>query len=143
MRTIKSILAVLFLFSSIQLVSAQDMKAEKYENPKWVQMVYVKFKPMKKGAAMKVVEEYFAKADANAGIDPPTVYHFATGEYDMMVVWDMKEGVETLNYEMTPDDVKWMKEMAKLAGGQDKAMGKMEEFYSYVADWKTAMARKE
>lgn len=92
---------------------------------------------------MNIIEEYFAKADENAGIDPPTAYHLVTGKYDMLVIWKMKEGVETLNYEMTPDDVKWMKEMAKIAGGQDKAMSKLEEFYSYVEDWETSIARKE
>lgn len=143
MRSLKSLLALIFIVSGMHLASAQEMTAKKYENPTWVHMVYIKFKPMKKGPAMKVVDEYFAKADQNAGIDPPTVYHFVTGQYDMMVVWEMPEGVETLNYEMTPDDVKWMEEMSKLAGGQDKAMSKMEEFYSYVEDWKTSIARKE
>lgn len=143
MKSLKILLAGLFLMSTMQFASAQEMTAKKYENPNWVHMVYIKYKPMKKSPAMSVVEEYFVKADQNAGINPPTVYHFATGKYDMLVVWEMKEGVETLNYEMTPDDVKWMQEMAKIAGGQDKAMSKMEEFYSYVEDWETSIARKE
>lgn len=143
MKSLKILLAGLFLMSAMQYASAQEMTAKKYENPNWVQMVYVKFKPMKKDPAMKVVEEYFVKADQNAGLNPPTVYHFATGNYDMLVVWEMKEGVETLNYEMTPDDVKWMQEMSKIAGGQDKAMSKLEEFYSYVDKWETSIARKE
>ena len=143
MKILKTLLAIVFLFGAMNLASSQEMSAKKYDNPTWVNMVYIKFKPMKKGSAMELIEQYFAKADENAGIDPPTAYHFATGNYDMLVIWEMKEGVETLNYEMTPDDVKWMKEMAKLTGGQDKAMAKLEEFYSYVEDWETSLARKE
>ncbi len=143
MKTIKSLLLVAVFLCAIPFASAQDMEAKKYDDPTWVNMVYIKFKPMKKGPALDIVEEYFAKADENAGIDPPTAYHLATGKYDMLVIWEMPEGVETLNYEMTPDDVKWMEEMAKLAGGQGEAMSKMEEFYSYVEDWETSIARKD
>lgn len=143
MRILKTLLVLLFLFSGMNLATGQEMSAKKYDNPKWVKMAYVKFKPMKKGPAMEIVGKYFMKADQAAGIKPPTVYHFATGQYDMLVVWEMEEGVETLNYEMTPDDIKWMGEMAKLTGGQDKSMAKLEEFYSYVEDWETSLARKE
>lgn len=143
MKSLKTLLAIVFLISGMNLVNAQEMSAKKYEDPTWVNMVYVKFKPMKKGPAMEIIENYFSKADENAGIDAPTAYHLAFGKYDMLVIWELEEGVETLNYEMTPDDVKWMKEMAKLTGGQDKAMAKLEEFYSYVEDWETSLARKE
>ncbi|MDX1545055.1 MAG: hypothetical protein R3214_14025 [Christiangramia sp.] len=143
MRTIRTILALLFLFCSIQLVTAQAMKAEKYDNPQWVSMSYIKFKPMKQDAAMEIIENYFAKADQDAGIEAPTVYHFATGRYDMLVVWNMTEGVETLNYKTTPEDAKWMNSMAKIAGGPDKAMAKVEEFMTYVEEWENTLARKE
>ncbi|GAA4314368.1 hypothetical protein GCM10023164_09930 [Christiangramia aestuarii] len=122
---------------------AQEMKAEKYENPEWVSIAYIKFKPMKKDPAMNIIENYFAKADQDAGIDAPTAYHLAYGDYDMMVIWDMKDGIETLNWKTTPDDVKWMKSMGKIAGGQDKAMAKLEEFMSYVETWDNTLARKE
>ena len=113
----KSTLAVLVFLIAGNFGFAQEMKAEKYENPEWVSISYIKFKPMKKDAAMGIVENYFVKADQDAGIDPPVTYHLSYSDYDMMVIWDMKDGVETLNYKMTPDDVEWMKSMAKIAGG--------------------------
>ncbi|TBW30226.1 hypothetical protein [Gramella sp. KN1008] len=143
MRSLKSLLALIFVVSGMHLMNAQEMTAKKYDNPNWVQMVYIKFKPMKKDPAMGIIQEYFAQADKNAGIEAPTVYHFVTGDYDMLVVWEMEEGIETLNYEMTPNDAKWMNEMAKLAGGQDKAMAKMNEFFNYVEAWNNSLARKE
>ncbi len=143
MKAIKSVLAVVVFLIGAHYSFGQEMKAEKYENPEWVSIAYIKFKPMKKDAAMSIVENYFAKADQDAGIKAPTAYHLSYGEYDMMVIWEMKEGVEMLNYKMTPDDVKWMKSMAKVAGGQDKAMEKMNEFSSYVEKWDNSLARRE
>lgn len=143
MKIFKATLAVLVFLIAGNLSYAQELKAEKYENPEWVSISYIKFKPMKKDAAMNIVENYFVKADEDAGIDPPTTYHFNFGKYDMMVIWEMEEGLETLNYKMTPGDVKWMKSMAKVAGGQDKAMAKLDEFMSYVEVWENMMARKE
>ena len=143
MKAIKTIFAVTVFLVATSFSFGQEMKAEKYENPQWVSISYIKFKPMKKDPAMGIIENYFAKADQDAGIDPPTTYHLSYSDYDMMVIWDMKDGLETLNYKMTPDDVEWMKSMAKIAGGEDKAMAKLEEFMSYVDDWKNTMARKE
>jgi hypothetical protein len=135
-------LAIAFLFSS-QLLSAQEMKAKKMDNPVWVRMAFVKFEPGKMDKAQKIIKDYFSKADENAGIATPTTYNMSTGDYDMVVVWELEEGIETLNYEMSPNDVKWIGEMSTLAGSQEKAMEKLDEFYSYLVDWKTEIARKE
>ncbi|MCP9198601.1 hypothetical protein MKO06_01695 [Gramella sp. GC03-9] len=143
MKCFKHLLPVLFLVISIQVGSAQEMKAEKYDNPQWVRISYIKFSPMKKDPAMEIINNYFAKADEDAGIAAPTTYHFPFGEYDMMVIWEIRDGIEELNYKMTPEDAEWMKSMAKIAGGQDKAMAKFEEFTSYIEDWKNTIARKE
>lgn len=59
------------------------------------------------------------------------------------MVWELKEGVDALNYEMSPDDVKWFAELGKLTGGMDKANEKMNEFFSYVKSWKTELALKK
>ncbi|HKJ48996.1 MAG TPA: hypothetical protein VJ973_07895 [Christiangramia sp.] len=143
MNAIKTFFAIAVFLMAGSYSFGQEMKAEKYDNPEWVSIAYIKFKPMKKDPAMSIIENYFAKADQDAGIKAPTAYHLSYGEYDMMVIWEMEEGVEMLNYKMTPDDVKWMNSMAKVAGGQDKAMEKIEEFSAYVEKWDTSLARKE
>ncbi|WP_010229674.1 hypothetical protein [Gillisia marina] len=143
MRKFKYFFLAIAIFFSGQLLSAQEIKAKKIENPVWVKMVFIKFQPGKMDKAKTLIKDYFAKADQNAGIPAPNAYHMTTGTYDMVVIWEMEEGLETLNYEMTPNDVKWMGEMSKLAGSQDMAMKKLDEFYSYLEDWKTEIARKE
>ncbi|MAN59128.1 MAG: hypothetical protein CMC08_04750, partial [Flavobacteriaceae bacterium] len=72
----------------------------------------------------------------------PMSFEMATGEYDMMVAFPMDQGIESLNYEMSPTDIQWMTEMSKIAGGQEKAMAKLQEFYSYVDKMDSNLARR-
>ena len=50
----------------------------------------------------------------------------------MMVVWDMKGGIEEMNWETSPNDIKWMTAMNDIAGGSDKAKMIMDEFSSLI-----------
>ena len=143
MRTIGFLSAVLFLFFSVQQVEAQEVKATKLENPEWVQVNYVRFLPGKREMAEKIIMEYFMKADNQAGNPEPTSFRMITGDYDYILIWDLPEGLETLNYQVNPEDAKWMNEMIKLTGGQEQAGQKMNEFFDYVEVWKTELARKE
>ncbi len=133
--------AFIVLFLSFQL-SAQDMQAKKHENTNWNVVTFVKFNPGEKDAAVKIIDDNFAKADQNAGISPPVVaIDMATGDYDYIIIWKLKEGVESLNWEMSPDDVKWFGELGKMLGGADKAQSKIQEFYAHVESWKTEIGR--
>lgn len=140
-HTITLFVVVILFFNSNVL--AQEMKVSKHENPEWVRIAYVKFKPMMKDKAKSIINDYFMKAGQNSGGLQPTSYDLASGEYDMLVIFPMEKGIETLNYKMTEDDVKWMSEMSNLTGGPDKAMAKMQEFYSYVAKMDSDIAMKE
>ncbi|MFD1094987.1 hypothetical protein [Salegentibacter chungangensis] len=143
MKTMKiTLILAAFLFCG-QGLFAQEMGPKKYENPNWIYVSFIKFHPGKKDKAVKIIDDYFAKADANAGISPPTVLNMTTGDFDFVVVWKLEEGIETLNYEISPDDAKWYAEMGKLAGGMDKAEEVMQEFFSYVEMWKTEIGRME
>lgn len=142
MRQFKYFFLVIAILFSSQLLSAQEMKAKKIDNPVWVKMAFIKFHPGKMDKAKTIINDYFSKADKNAGITAPTAYSMTTGSYDMVVIWELEEGIETLNYEISPNDVKWIGELSNLTGGQDKAMEKLDEFYTYLSDWKTEIARK-
>lgn len=141
MRKLMILTLMFFLATNFTTLTAQELEAKKYEDPTWVRIVQLKFKPMKMEPAMEIINDYFDKADQNAGIKSPTAYHLVSGNYDMLVIWELEEGIETLNYEMSPDDVRWMTEMGKLTGGMEQTMTKLEEFYSYVDGWETELAR--
>lgn len=134
---------LIVLFINFNL-SAQDMQAKKLENPNWNIITFVKFKPGHKDAAVKIIHDYFVKADQNAGIDPPVIaLDMATGEYDYVISWKLKEGTDALNWEMSPEDVKWFGELGKMLGGADKAQAKVQEFFDHVDIWKTELGRNE
>lgn len=142
MRLPKILLSgLIVLFINFNL-SAQDMQAKKYDNTNWHSITFVKFKPGEKDAGIKIIEDYFAKADQNAGIDPPAiVLNMATGEYDYIIAWKMKEGLDMMNWETSPEDIKWYGEMGKMLGGIDKAEAKLKEFFSHVESWKSELGR--
>ena len=120
-------------FASTVVCAQQDIKAKKFDNPQWKKVEFLKFKADKYSRAKEIIKDYYAKAAQKAGTPNPSLYvDLMTGEWDMMVVWDMKEGIEEMNWEMSPDDVKWMTAMNDLAGGAAKAKAIMDEFSSLI-----------
>ena len=103
MKTIQILCIVLFLFSSVQQVEAQEVTAKRLDNPEWVQVTFLKFIPGKREMAEKIISDYFMKADQNAGIKAPISLRMLTGEYDYILVWDLSEGLETFNYQISPE----------------------------------------
>src|SRR6476619_3780985 len=102
--------ALIVLFSSlISANSRAQMQAKKYDNPKWKSITFIQFKEGKMDRAKEIISNYFEKAAAKAGTPTPSmVSELVTGEWNMMVVWDMKGGLDALNWQTSPDDVKWM-----------------------------------
>lgn len=121
---------ILFLFTSTG-VFAQEMKAKKFDNPQWKRIVFVKFKPDKYPRAKEIIQNYFVKAAVKSATPVPSLYtDIMSGEWDVMFVWDMKEGIEEMNWEISPNDVKAMTALKEVAGGADKAKAILDEFSS-------------
>jgi hypothetical protein len=62
-----------------------------------------------------------------------------TGEWDMMVLWEMD--VSDLEWEVSPDGLKWYQAFIEIAGGEEKANEIEEEFGTLVARSSSQMAR--
>ena len=116
-------------------VNAQDEATpKKYENVSWKTVVYVDYRPGKQQRAMEIISDYFAKASVNAGTpQPETVIDMSTGGWDLIIIWNMKDGVESLNWEVSPDDIVWRKALNEIAGSADKAQEILDEYSSLVA----------
>lgn len=111
---------------------AQDLpKAKKMENLTWHQVVMVKYKPGKMSEAKKLINDHFMKAGIEAGTAGPEIMEFKTGEWDMMMVWTMKD-LSDMEWEVHPDDEKWWAAMAAQEGGADKAMQVMQQYMNLV-----------
>jgi hypothetical protein len=116
---------------TIQL-SAQERKAKKYDKPVWKNIVMVDYHSGKMDRALDIIDNHFKKAAKQAGTTTPMRMVMQTGEYDVLLIWDMKDGIESMNWERSPDSVKWWAALSELEGGADKAQALMDEYQSLI-----------
>ncbi|MBL7472677.1 hypothetical protein [Robertkochia sediminum] len=141
MRSLSCLLAALFTVLFFTNATAQE--AEKYENPEWYSFVYVDYHPGMMGEARNIIDNYFKKASAQAGTPIPVMeISLAAGEYDMLIVWKMEDGVEGMNWKTSPSQVKWRAAMNELAGGEDQAKEIMENYRKCIRSSSSNMGRK-
>jgi hypothetical protein len=128
-------LTITFIFLVFVMASAnaQEMKAKKLDNPQWKTVGFIKFKSGKSDRGREIIRNYYEKAAQKASTQTPAIaVDLVTGEWDMMVVWDMKEGLEEMNWEISPDNVKWMAALNEIAGGADKGKAILDEFSGLI-----------
>lgn len=134
MKTKQFLCAVLCTVFVLGTLTAQDMEPKKYDDPQWYNIVYVDYLPGKYDQAMKIIEEYFQPAAKQAGTNTPKMLvELNSGPYDVMVVWHMKDGLEGMNWEVSPDNIKWRSALNNISGGADKASEILQEYQSCIA----------
>ncbi len=142
MKIIKIIgLAVCVLFG-MQDLQGQEMTAKKYENPQWYNVVYVDYKPGTYNKAMSIITDYFMKASEQAGTPQPVMaFELNSGSYDNMMVWHMKDGIESMNWDVSPDNIKWRAALNEIAGSAEKAGELLKDYQSCIASSSNTIAR--
>lgn len=124
----------LSLTLSIVPAAVQAQDATQAEELTWAKVTMTRFIPGKRERAIEIIKNYFAKADQMAGTGAGVHgIHFDTGEWDIIYVFPMKGGPADIAVRNSPDDAKWMAEMAKLAGSEDAAKKLIAEFESLIA----------
>ena len=146
MKTLLSILsAAAFLLIATGSLSAQDEPTpKKLDNPQWKRVIYVDYHAGKMGRAREIIQNYHMKASEMSGTPAPElVLYLNTGDYDLMAIWALSEGIESLNWEVSPNSIKWRKAMNELAGGKEKADAIIAEYQSCIRNSKVELARVE
>ncbi len=107
----------------------------------WLRMNFIKFEP---GHDKRIGEilEMFGKADEASGNPHPVVIHMNTGEWDMVVVFRMKHGIEQMGWKSTPEGDAWDKAFYELAGGEEAGQKIFTEFSTYVAREESHIAHR-
>ncbi len=91
---------------------------------------------------MDIVNNYYRKAAAKAGTPMPSMTAVMySGEYDLMLIWDMQGGIEDMNWEINPNGIKWREALNEVAGSKEKADALREEYASYVRSSKSDIIR--
>ena len=131
------------LITLFYFTDTQAQEAKKYDNPEWYSFVYVDYHPGKMGEARDIIDNYFKKASAQAGTPTPVMeISLAAGEYDMLIVWKMEDGVEGMNWQTSPSQVKWRQAMNELAGGEEEAREIMKKYQACLRASSSNMGRK-
>ncbi|MCZ8136889.1 MAG: hypothetical protein O9266_11355 [Porphyrobacter sp.] len=116
-------------------VQAQNAgQGQQADEVTWARVTMTRFHSGKRDRALEIIKNYFAKADANSGVNSGVHgIHLETGQWDVIYVFPMKGGPADMAKRGTPEDEKWMAEMIKLAGSKEAAEKIIAEFDSLVA----------
>jgi len=108
------------------------------DDARYLSVQYVKYKTARREEAMQIINEYFAPAAAEAGVQGPMmVIHFQTGEWDAAFVWPLKGGMADLEWYRSPDSIKWFEALAKLNGGAEEAEKIIARYQDTVREMQT------
>ncbi|MFQ3213644.1 MAG: hypothetical protein ACJAT1_000655 [Marivirga sp.] len=142
MKKMMKLTALMLIFACFsQSVLAQE-GAKKYENPEWKQIVYIKFEAGKYDEAMKIVNDYYMKASDKAGVPGPEMaLEMRSGKWDMMIIWNMEGGISDMNWEVSPNNIKWKKALNEIAGGEEETKEIMKNYIDMVKDSYSEIAR--
>lgn len=141
MKHFKILLPLFALFFSFNFLSAQEMTAEKHKNLKWYTITYYDFHDGKTDEAMKLVNEFFKPTDQDLGKEDVVEFELLYSKWDHMAIFPMEEGLEAFEWKTSPNEIEWMKAFEKRAGSKEKAKEIMEEWESYVKEYKSHLAR--
>ncbi len=137
-----NLLGILLVLISTGAWAQNEVKASKFENVSWNQIVMIKFAPGKMDRAKEIIKIYDDAGKA-AKTQGPEKYWMATGDYDLMVIWKLDGGPSDLEWQISPDDVKWMAEMVKSQGSDENVQKLQVEFSGLINNSNSYLSRKE
>ena len=139
----KKIAFIVFIACIGTAVFAQDEDPEpKKFDATWHRLVLVDFKPGKAGEAQALIEKY-ESASTKAGTPMPQQFWFETGPYDMMLIWDLKNGPSDLEWDWSPDGVKWWNAFVAQEGSKEAAEEVQKNYSSLVSGSTSQILRKD
>jgi len=106
----------------------------RYENVDWHSVVMMDFKPGKRARAMEIIDDHFIPASKTAGTNLPVMVELQAGEWDVMMLWPMKDGPSAMEWEISPDGIKWRTALNEAIGSTEKADELWQEYMSLVDD---------
>ena len=112
-------------------LAAQEVKPEVSQNVSWHWVEFTKFKAGKNQQASDLSRKHFDPVDNEIGTKIISV-HFATGEWDRIEIFTMEGGASDLGLRVSPNQAKFMNELARREGGMANAQKLLDEYDSLV-----------
>lgn len=139
----KLILVVgIMIFIAGNTHAQEELKPQKYENVTWHRVVLVDYKPGQVSRAKEIMTQYQAASDA-VNLKGPERYWMETGEYDLMLVWTMEGGPSDLEWDRSPNSIKWRTQMIKQLGSEEALKKLQQEYSSLITNSTSYISRKE
>lgn len=105
---------------------AQDAEAKQRENTTTHAVYMVKIN-WGKGAEFEERVKLQNEVAVSLGETPAQIHHVMTGDYDRMIIVEMKEGMAALDWEMTPSDAAFRNAMIARMGA--------DEYEAWIQKW--------
>ena len=135
-----TILLIAILLFPCYLLAQEQQQAKKYENIDWYWIIHMKFKIDKKAEAHDIIKKYWRPIETRLGTEQ-YVYEFETGDWDLIRVVKMPEGISTLEWELSPRGIEYNKEFLKIAGNEEAMNEVMKKWLECLAESKTDIAK--
>lgn len=119
------------IVAGLCLAIAVPAFAQEKEPGKAVNVNFVKFKPGMTKRINEIESKYFDPAAAKFGIKP-IIIRMTSGEWDRGYVFPLSGGMADLDYQSTKEQVAWMAEVDRLAGGTGMARKLLDEWNAAV-----------
>ncbi|MCB0770647.1 MAG: hypothetical protein KDC00_09605 [Flavobacteriales bacterium] len=134
--------SMLLLFLAAPALAQDEMVPKKHDDPQWRSVVMVKYLPGKMGRAMELIDE-FQKVTTMAGTPAPELnVRMSTGEWDLMVIWRMEGGISDMDWDTSPNNIKWRKAAIEHFGSEEKMEAAWDEYRSLIMESKRDLARR-
>jgi hypothetical protein len=133
-RVLRSTALVFLTATAVAPLAAQEAVApKKHENMNWFWMANVKFKPGKLDDGLKIINERFAPAGNAVGMTGVRMLQHTGVEWDLTLLFPVAEGPRALEWAMSPEDAKWMNELAKREKGMPNVMALLSRYSDLIA----------
>jgi hypothetical protein len=111
------------------------MEAETREmrDQDWHSVTYVRYHAGKRTRAVEIMD-MFLKATEASGREAPTIIHFDTGNWDMVRINPMEEGIAQMGWQDRAREKAWWDAFVKVAGGADEADALWAEYPTLIAE---------
>jgi hypothetical protein len=141
-RKLAIVVAIAVAFAALPVAAEEEViQAKKFDSLKWYYLVHVQFEAGKAEDAMKMIRERFAPASKAAGSKMPKVFMCHTGEWDLVMLFHLTDGIADMEWEISPENVKWFAAFAEQEGGMEEAEKVLAEYQDLIEDWDAELVR--
>jgi hypothetical protein len=112
--------------------AAQSINARRIPNARFVRIEMIKFKPGGEDRAFALEDKYIDPARKLSRVWPLAEYHTQTGPWDRIYVYQLPGGLADVEWQVDPQQAKFLAALSKLAGGDAQALAIMAEWDSLV-----------